>query len=239
MTERLGDMAARVADDIRSKQLSQLEGDQRELGDDARSLESDARSELFTKIDFRWRSSDQMALERIRGAVSAMFAQEFASSIAVLDELYATVRVPEVNEWGVVKVDAQNRPVWLVGTSGQPVEDWNRLTGQDIEAALFRLQHLAFSITQQVNDLQTDALFAKYIYDEVWEDAYSDVVEGTVRDREARAGRKARQEKYVAFFRYALWSSSDTFKREVDSFRRLLERTLSWNVWNNPNAGRG
>lgn len=238
MTEPVGDMAGRVAGQLKEEHIRQIEEGTRSVEENRRENLSEARS-LFTKIDYNWRSSDSLILDQVRAASAAVFQQEFAGVIGILNGIYAAIRTPVLNEYGIAVTDQQGRMIWMTGPNGLPIEDWNRLTGQDIESALFDLQRVKFGLSLQVNDLQSEALFAKHIYDDNYHDAYSDVVEGTVKDREARASREARQDKYFAYFRYVLWSSSDTFMKEVVNFQRLLEKTLQWNVWNNDRAGRG
>lgn len=239
MSESVGDMAGRVAAGLREQHIGEIERGERVVEEDVRELASEARS-MFTKMDFRWRESDRLALEQVRAGAAAAFQNEFAAAIGIVDRLYAQVRVPQVHpQYGTIVLDAQQRPIWQLGPDGRPVEDWSRLTGQDIEGALFALKRLELELSAQRSALLADALFAKHIHDDTYYDAYADVVDGTVKDREARASRQGRVEKYHAYFRFVLWEASDSFSKEIRDFKRLLEKTLNWNVWNNPAAGRG
>lgn len=229
MSEHLGDLAARVAGELREKHLGEIESGERLIDQDTRVMISEGRG-LMAKVDFRWRKSDEMVLDQIRSASAAVFEREFSDVIAVLDDLYAQIRVPKVNVHGVVVRDESGRTVWERDERGAIVEDWSQITGQDLERAIFDLQRVRFGLSVRVNELQNEALFAKHIYEDNYHDAYSSVIEGTVRDREAKASRESREEKYLSYFKFVIWSGADTFSREINNFQRLLERTRDWGV---------
>jgi hypothetical protein len=113
---------------------------------------------------------------------------------------------------------------------GKPVEDWGRLTGQDIETALFDLQEIRLTVSQQVDELRSEAIYAKHVYDDGYQDGYRGLVEGTQGDRNAHASKVSRTDKYHSFFRYYVYSRSNTFWQELNAFIRLLERVRDWRV---------
>lgn len=230
--QHLGDIASDVAESLKHKHLLEIESGERQVDLDERVMraESNGRSKLFTKIEFNWRQEDRMILEQIRGACRNLFAVQFEDAIIILDELYGRLRVPASNEHGVVRTDGQGRTLWVLGANNKPIENWDQLTGQDIEQTLFDLQRLRFGMSNQLNELLMEALFAKHIYDDAHSDGYSSVLDGTINDREARASRESRQDKYQAFFRYFLFSQGDAFMRELKSFQYLLERVREWRV---------
>ncbi|QGJ94944.1 hypothetical protein SEA_REDWATTLEHOG_84 [Gordonia phage RedWattleHog] len=185
---------------------------------------------VFGKLKFEWRDSDRMILDQIRAAAQRAFIEGFGDSLRVLDRLYEAVRVPEANEHGVVKVDQDGRPVWQTDSDGRYLEDWDNLTGQDIERCLFDLSRIRLYVGPQVNELLMEAMFAKRIHRDIHDDAYLGPVQGTVADRTAQANRKSRQDDYQAFYRYMLWSQGDTFLKELGNMQRTLERFREWGI---------
>lgn len=185
---------------------------------------------IFSKLKFEWRDSDKMILDQIRTAADAAFMEAFRDSIAVMDRLYESVRVPEHNAHGVVTLDANGRTVWQTDSNGKYLEDWDNLTGQDIEQCLFDISRIRLYVAPQVNELLMEAMFAKRIHTDQHDDAYIAPVQGTVADRTAIANRKSREDNYQAFYRYWMWSQADTFLKELWNVQRMLERMRDWGV---------
>ena len=92
------------------------------------------------------------------------------------------------------------------------------------------LSRVKLEIAPKVNELLLEAVFAKHIHDDQFQDAYSELVEETIPGRNAYAARKTRQDKYHAFFCYYLWSSSKTFLDEINNFCRVLEKVRYWRI---------
>lgn len=184
----------------------------------------------FSKIKFEWRDSDRMILDQIRAAANRGFLEAFHDCIDVLDRFYESVRVPEVNAEGIIKLDPDGRPIWQKDEHDRYLEDWDNLTGQDIERCLFDLARIRLYVAPQVNDLLMEAMFAKRIQTDIHDDAYLGPVEGTVADRTAKANRKARQDSYHAFYRFWLWKQGDTFLQELTNTQKMLEKLRDWGI---------
>lgn len=233
MSNHVGDKAAEVAEQLRADHEAalKLKPEDEVLGKDEPSNVMMTRKQgMFSKVEFAWRDSDQRTLDQIRAAVGSMFMGLFDDAITLLDNLYCQLRTPRVNAHGVPMVGADGRYVWETDDKGEPVERWENLTGEDIEHCLFDLARLRMSVAPKINELLMEAMFAKRIQVDAYDDAYGSMLDGTVSDKTASANRKSRQDNYHAFFRYWLWSQGDTFLKELANFQRLLERTRDWNV---------
>jgi hypothetical protein len=226
---RLGDLAESAAAKLQDEQLALIEAGDLTVTE-SEVLRRDAAAGIFAKIEFHWRTSDRLILEQIRAAADAMFDDQFDAAITVLDRFYQSLRAPQVNAHGVVVSGSDGRPVWQQDSDGKPVEDWGRLTGQDIETALFDLQEIRLTVSQQVDELRSEAIYAKHVYDDGYQDGYRGLVEGTQGDRNAHASKVSRTDKYHSFFRYYVYSRSNTFWQELNAFIRLLERVRDWRV---------
>jgi hypothetical protein len=84
-----------------------------------------------------------------------------------------------------------------------------------------------------------EAVFAKHLHDDLYQDAYAELVEETIPGRQAYAARKTRQDKYHAYFRYYLWSTANVLLAEVNNFCRILERVGYWRSLDDKNTARG
>lgn len=193
----------------------------------------EAEHNLFTKIRFTWKPEDRAILDRIRIAADGVFEEAFAGAITTIDEFYLQLRVPEQREVNGVRVvvkDVDNRIVWQKDEQGRPIERWSQITGQDVEHTLARLEYLKFTISPRVNELFLEALMARHVASDTYDDAWTGVMEGTQGDRTARSNRESRVDRYHAYFRYYLYSVAKTFLTEIDAFIRLLRDIRFWQV---------
>lgn len=234
MTEpdHAGDMAQKAAEALREEQMAEIVKANQPLElEDKVDVMAKIGTGLFSRLEFKWRDSDERVLNQVRAATNAMYVKLFAEAFAVVDDLYAAIRKPKFNDHGVVVVDSEGRMVWEVDEhTGQPLEDWESLDGLDIERCLFRLARLRMNVAAQVNELLMEAMFAKKIHTDTYDDAYVAMLDGTIQDRTSKANRKSREDNYHAFFRYVLWSQGDAFLRELKNFQWVLEKTRDWRI---------
>lgn len=226
----IGDMAARAGQAEQNEQLKKIEDGQLELETTAAQVMREERRGIFSKITFEWSQADQLTLDQIRVAAEQGFAELFEGALFLVDQLYAELRVPEVNSYDQIKFDDKNRQIWKTDDYGNYIEDWNQLTGEDIEKCLFDLARVRMRVAPMVNNLMLEAMFAKRIYTDAKDEAHLSIIDGTIPDKEARSNRKSRKDNYHAFFRFWLWTQGDVFVKEMDNFQRILERTRDWRV---------
>lgn len=226
----VGDMAAAAGRAEQADQMRKLTDGQIELETVPSQVMREEHKGIFSKITFEWGQSDQLILDQIRAAAEQGFAELFEGALFLVDQLYAELRVPKVNNYEQVVIGSDGRQVWETDEYGNYIEDWTRLTGEDIEKCLFDLARVRMRVAPMVNNLMLEAMFAKRIYTEVKEEAHLSIIDGTIPDKEARSSRKSRKDNYHAFFRFWLWTQGDVFVKEMDNFQRILERTRDWRV---------
>lgn len=227
----LGDYAETVAQQLAADTSAPVE----QAAAIAEEAALQQENSLFTKIRFSWKPEDRAILDRIRISADDMFQKAFAEAIETIDAFYLQLRIPEQRD-GVVVTGADGRPVWKK-ENGHFVEDWNQLTGQDVEQTLARLARLRMFLAPQVNQLFLDALYARHVASDAYDDAWFEIMDGTQGDRSARSNRASRQDRYAAYFRFYLHSVADTFMKEIASFTRLLENIRFWQTrYRGPNA---
>lgn len=227
---RTGDLATDVAQDLHEKHLAAVEV----MGEVEVAQESpmrgDVKKSLFHRIEFRWRKDDEKILAAIRAAVDRSFMELYGEAIEAIDMLYGEMRVPVVDDEGVVELDSAGRVVWQKDSRGREIEDWSQLTGQDIEKALLDIAYIKLTLAPQLNDLLLEAVFAKHVAEDAFADAYEELLDDTIPARNAHASRKSRVDKYHAFFRYYLYSHAEVFMKELNNFSRVLERIRYWRI---------
>jgi hypothetical protein len=225
-----GDIAKSVARQLQNEHLASIAGDGSAFVDEEPVMLAAGKS-LFDKISFRWRSDEQRHLDRIRSSVDTVVAHMYGEAKQVIDDFYAELRVPQINpETGMVQRDRGGRIVWRRDERGKEIEHWDQMTGQDIERALMDLSRVRIDIAPKVNELLMEAVFAKHIHDDQYQDAFAELVEETIPGRNAYASRKTREDKYRAFFCYYLWSSAKVFQAEIDNFCWVLQKVRQWRI---------
>ena len=223
------DLAAAVAQQLQDEILGEVIAAGDKFVAEESPMIAEKRKSLFSKISFSWRTSDALILDQIRAAVDSMLDGMYRDAKHVIDDFYSELRVPlSDSETGVVLTDAQGRVIWQKDSNGREIEQWDQLTGQDIERCLLDIARLKLELAPQVNELLNEAVFSKHIADDAFQDAYEELVEETIPGRNAYASRKARPDRYFAFFQYVLWSSSKSFLDELNNFARVLERVRYW-----------
>jgi hypothetical protein len=223
-------MAKAVARNLQNEWLEKVTAEGIPFIDEEPVMLAESKS-IFAKITFRWRADEESQLDRIRAAVDRVMGDLYDEGKQSIDNFYARLRVAECDpNTGVVTTDSGGRIVWRKDERGKEIEDWSQVTGQDIEQCLMELSRVKMDIAPKVNELLLEAVFAKHIHDDQFQDAYSELVEETIPGRNAYAARKTRQDKYHAFFCYYLWSSAKTFMDEINNFCRVLEKVRYWRI---------
>lgn len=226
---RVGDLATQVALRLQDEHLAVVRSGEA-IVDEEEPMRAEARKALFSKIEFKWRTSDHQILEQIKAASDRVFREMYDEAITAMDIFYASLRIAEVNDSGIVLLDSGGRVLWQKDSRGLEIEDWGRLTGDDLEKCLFDLTRLKLALAPQLNELLLEAVFAKHIADDAHQDGYAELIDGTIGDRNSHASRKGRQDKYHAFFRYWLYLQAHTFMSEMTNFCRVLERIRYWRI---------
>jgi hypothetical protein len=220
LTSSLGDVTTEVTNNLVTETEAPV------IASAVMTEEADIRASnsLFNKIRFSWRPEDRTILERVRIAAKVKFNEMHEDFITEIDGFFASLWVPEGHL-------PDGRTVWKLDRNGKPVEDWDQLTGQDIEQTLMNLQRIKLSVAPMINDLFLDALYARHVASDSYDDTYTSLLDGTQNDRTARSNRESREDRYHAYFHYRIWSTAHVFLQEVNSFMRRLEKIREWQTW--------
>jgi hypothetical protein len=227
-SKRIGDLATEVAEKLQAQHVAEMEA--AEHVDEVGPLHTDVKRSIFAKIEFSWRPSDAKALEQLRAAGDRAFREMYDEAITVMDNLYASVRVPQTNDEGIVLRDSAGRVLWQRDSRGHEIEDWSLLTGQDIETTLLDITRLRLALAPQLDELLLEAVFARHIADDASADGYAELLDGTIGDRNAHASRVSRQDRYHAFVRYYLYRQASTFMTELINFAWTLDKIRAWRI---------
>lgn len=237
--EHEGDAAESVARQLHNEHLEKIAAEGATFVDEEPVMLASTKS-IFDKIQFRWRSDEKSQLDRIRASADTVMAHMFEDAKYAVDNFYYELRVAETDpNTGMALKDREGRIVWQTDERGRPVEKWSQMTGQDIERCLLDLGRVKLDVASRVHELLMEAVFAKHIHDDQYQDAYAELVEETIPGRQAYAARKTRQDKYHAYFRYYLWSTADVLLKEINNFCRILERVGYWRTLDVKNTSRG
>jgi|SRR3954470_17163226 hypothetical protein len=217
--------------DLHRRSRRRLVGDPMErVSADQKTDPPPMSEDLFTKIQLRFKDHDQAALDQIRAAARTAINETFAGLLSAIDEFYMSFRKAKTNDYGVIVLDNRNRVVFATDEQGRYVDDFSCLSGQDVEIALLKIHRDKVDAVAKVKELFQEALFAKHIYDDAWHERYEALLEGTIKDREARADRDTKQFKYHAYFTYFVYCLADGMFDEIKDLARILERIRQWRI---------
>lgn len=229
-----GDLAVQLANEFQEKWLADVDEETLKKLDEATDLFAEKRRTIFTRVDFRWRPADKAMLDQIRLSSDLTIRNLYELAQEIMDGFYAEMRVPETREVDGQTInvfDAKHRQVWRRDDQGNIIEDIAQLTGQDIDKAILDMQRVRFVVARLHNQLLNEAILARHLYDDRHAEGYASLVEGTQGDRNAKASRDSRRDKYKAFFHWELYSCSNSFLQEINSFIRILDRMAERGVW--------
>lgn len=226
MSEPLGDLAEKVANKLTTEVSAPVQ-EATAIAEEA-VLHDD--NKLFSKIRFSWKPEDRAILERIRISADALVEEGFTAAIEAIDWFYLQLRVPKIDGNGQVVKNAEGRTVWEADELGRPVERWSQMTGDDVEKTLADLERIRFVVAPQVNQLLLEALMARHVAQDTYDETWASMMDGTQGDRTARSNRESRVDRYHAYFRYYTYSVARTLLDEITTFQRLLENVRRWQV---------
>jgi hypothetical protein len=229
--EPIGDAASEVARELQQQHLDEINQGIIDLDEESDVL-SQERLSIFSRITFRWHTSDQLILSQLRAASQLQWERQLEPAFAILDQLYAEMRIPEQSPDGVVLRDQSGRPIWKKDPdTGLIIETTEQLTGQDLEKALLDLHQLKMTVSEQTNHLLSETMLARYVMKDKEDDLWDSILEGTINDRQAKVGRETRQEKYHYFFHWLLYTNSQTFLKEIISLIKTLGGILDRRIY--------
>ena len=181
------------------------------------------------KVRFQFRHQDQDILERIQIEADDMFAEMFSVAVAEMNRLYESVRIPRYNGASPV-VNAKGEQLWELDEKGDPKEDWSRLTGQDLETVYLNLLRVKVFLAPAIQKLKLQAIWAQIAAADAKDEARIKVATGLDGDKTAKANKGSREDRYLAFFKYYLWSTADVFYSQIIDFLYRIRDVKNWRI---------
>lgn len=189
------------------------------------------RKRFFERFDYSWSPTEKAYLTVIKAAADEMVASILTGPILALNDLYAQARVVKLTGSGRPMKDLDGNPVWETDELGRPIEDWSSVTNENIEQTIIKFYTIKLDVTNRVSDLYLEAVFARYMLKDGWNERYSNIIEGTVNEKTAAADRAVRREKYKAFSRYWLWFKANELQKDINATVYNLEKIRSNRNW--------
>jgi hypothetical protein len=182
------------------------------------------------RVRFQFRHQDQDILERIRVEADELFAYMFTEAIEQMNAFYASLRIGKRSSQGVVIHNSKGEIEWEKDSSGNYIEDWNQLTGQEVEQIYMNLEKIKIFLTPTIHKLKMEAMWAQIAAGDAKDEARVKVATGLAEDKSAKANRGSREDRYLAFFKYYLWSTSNVFYDQIVDFMWKLRDVRNWRI---------
>ena len=167
------------------------------------------------RLKVEWSEDEKSDLDFIQQSIEQRIRQDYAQAFAIEEQVLAKVRTPLPPGQG---------PGWARNTDGSYVEDWSRITPKEMEGFVQAASSEAFFASQRVIDSYAEAVFAKFNYDDAYDEAYSGILTGTVGDKTAKAKRKTQKERWMALYRTLYYKRAKEVVDRLDAHVRRVER---------------
>lgn len=196
--------------------------DERVVDDVSMGAPDDPGRLLPVSLRFDWNDDERETLETIRRIVKQEVSSEFRQATHALHILLGKVRT-QIEIDGELVTDADGAPVWDTWADGSVKEDWSRIDAADIDQFIMNVSVFSFFAGQSVVDSYGEAVFAKYMSEDAFAEAYAAMHKGTISDKDAAAKKKTRQERYFAFYCAYKHKYMKELLDRLDSITRKLE----------------
>lgn len=179
--------------------------------------ETVATPKVEPKLDIDWSEDERDAVEFIKAKINERVFKDYSEAFALENQLLQKVRTLAPPMPG-------HQPTWAVNPDGSYIEDWSRIDTGDLERFIQAASAEAFFASQQVIDGYADAVFAKFTYDDAYDEAYAEILSGTIGDKTAKAKRKTLRERWIALYRALYYKKAKEVVDRLDAHVRRAER---------------
>lgn len=163
----------------------------------------------------KFNEEDKQVIDQLVDYANKRLEVEYAQLFEIEREFMNKVRVkaPVASGGGYVK-----------NADGSFVEDWSNLTEKDMEEFILAAsQYLVFDSQQSIN-VQAEAAYATMLYNDTYNKAFVEPLNGTNDMRASIAATMAKREKWRAQFLSHYWKKSKELIDSIDKLVRRVER---------------
>lgn len=171
--------------------------------------------DLDPSLSFDWDDEDKKELSIIMSSIDKMVRSEYVQAFAVEKKLLDKVRIP---------IPASAGGGWVVNNDGSYAEDWAKIDIKDMEHFIEEASSWTFFSSQNVIDNYAEAVLAKFSYDDSYDAAYSAQLTGTVGDKQARAKRNTKKERWLALYKTLYYKKAKEVIDRLEQHVRRIER---------------
>lgn len=171
--------------------------------------------------------SEQGVYDDIDQAVDEVCANLYRDAEEALARFYLSVRQPK---WRVVEGKREaardedtGEIIWQLDEWGEPLEDWSRVEGVELERIIQILGRAIFTASKEVSRLYSQAFIADKVRQEHYWTGYRSVISGTIEDKTAAAMRGSREPRFFFVYRYTVWKRLSDRLDDLREAKRTLE----------------
>ena len=164
------------------------------------------------RLSLEWDEDDADAVEYIKLKVHEAVDNRFPQMDRIERELYDKTLVP---------IPGGGYRMYPDGTY---MRDWSQVTQEDLRSFVLAASAEAYFASDAQVDALAEAAFAKYDYDDAYDQAYSAQLSGTIGDKTARAKRRTQKQRWLALFKTLYRKCLDEKVEKLETHRRSIER---------------
>ena len=166
---------------------------------------------LISELKLDWSPEEKLVVERIKTLINDEINREFAKAFSIEKQMLDKVRM--------LGTDG----TWMLNQDGSIYEDWNRITTQDMDNFVQDATVYILYSSETVSNSFTEAVFAKNVLGDAYDDYYAQIPAGTTKDKEARAKRSTRQDRWFANYKALKYRRGKEVIENLETHVRRIE----------------
>lgn len=170
---------------------------------------------ITPRIAIEMDQDDKDDLDYIMANIEEQIRKEYAQAFALEMQLVSRVRSVAPPSMG---------GGWVMNPDGSYVEDWSKVSLQDMEDFINAASAEAFFASQKVINSYAEAVFAKYSYDDEYDEVYAGILTGTISDKTAKTKRKTQKSRWIALYKTLYYKKAKEVVDKLDAHVRRVER---------------
>jgi hypothetical protein len=194
------------------------------------------RTRQFTHVNFSrmrtgWQGDDAETVQVINAVALDIVRKRLPVAFALMNQVYKAVRQPETDGDGVVLVNPDGSPRWVLD-EGVPVEHWEDLGDRERRRFLGIIVSHMFEWELAAAELWGNAMYAKGIWEEMFADGFTAIPAGvvsgkpTIDDRTQWGHKNAARDRYFALFRSGISRRAEGILKAMKGLEYHLRETL-------------
>jgi hypothetical protein len=179
---------------------------------------------VLPKLKMTFDKDEQETIDTIKFVVEQQVVSEFQPAFMLIKKFINRTRIPQLDGMGNEVMDETGKVQWQRNSDGSIIEDWSKVGAMEMDSLVLNASTFSFFGGQKSIDLYAEAVFAKYMAEDAFDDKFAKILQGTISDKTTAANRNVRMERYFAFYKAYQYKRVKEVLDRLDSLVRRVEQ---------------